>query len=103
MQIFDYRYLEKVFENLQKKLYLAEDAPSIGIKIVEDQRIDLGTYVDNNESRHSHGKNDNDFWEVSRDTNFEELQGVFHITQKLMLHHQVEILNVKTIEWTSPS
>ena len=29
---FDYRYLEKVFENLQKKLYLAEDAPSIGIK-----------------------------------------------------------------------
>ena len=41
--------------------------------------------------------------EVYRNTNFEELQHLFDVSQKLKLNHQSEILNVKTIEWTSPS
>ena len=36
-------------------------------------------------------------------TNFEEIQSLFNITQKLMLEHSEEILNVHTIESTSPS
>ena len=45
----------------------------------------------------------NDNLEVYRNTNFEELQNFFDVTQKSILDHQAEILNVKTIEWASPS
>ena len=41
--------------------------------------------------------------EVYKNTNFEELQNLVHITEKLILHHQVGILNVKRIEWTTSS
>ena len=70
---------------------------------VEDQRIDLGLYVDNNEWSHSRGTNYNDKLDVHMNTNFEGFQNLLHITQKLVFHHQVVILNVKTIEWTSLS
>ena len=40
--------------------------------------------------------------EAYKNTNFEELQNLFDITQKLV-HMQGEILDVKTIEWTSLS
>ena len=49
------------------------------------------------------GHNFNENLEVHRKPNFEELQNLFHITQKLILHHEVEILKVKAIEWTSHS
>ena len=32
--------------------------------------------------------------QVLRQTNFEELQNLFDITQKLILHHQAQILNM---------
>ena len=35
-----------------------------------------------------------------RDTNFEELKTLFDITQRLILNHGFEFLNVSTIEWT---
>ena len=40
--------------------------------------------------------------EVYKNTNFEELQNFFDITQKLV-HKQGEMLNVKMIECASPS
>ena len=41
--------------------------------------------------------------EVYKNTNFAEIQSLFNITQKLMLEHSEEILNVNTIHSTSPS
>ena len=41
--------------------------------------------------------------EVHKNTNFEEIQRIFCITQKLILEHSEEILNVNTIESASPS
>ena len=41
--------------------------------------------------------------EVYKNTNFEEIQSLFNITQKLIVEHSEEILNVHTIESTSPS
>ena len=49
------------------------------------------------------GQNYTDNLEVHRNTNFEELQNLFDITQRLILHHQAEILNVSPIDWTAPS
>ena len=41
--------------------------------------------------------------EVYKNTNFEEIQSLFDITQKLILEHSEEILNVNTIDSASPS
>ena len=40
--------------------------------------------------------------EVYKNTNFEDIQSLFNITQKLILEHSEEILNVNTIHSTSP-
>ena len=41
--------------------------------------------------------------EVHKSTNFEEIESVVNITQKLALEHSQEILNVKPLESSSPS
>ena len=41
--------------------------------------------------------------EIDKNTKFEEIQSLFHITQKLILKHSEEILNVKPLESSSPS
>ena len=88
VQISDCRYLEKVFKNLRKKVESRRRRTSNWYRSVEDQRIDLGTiYVDNDESLHPSWPNYVENLEVYRNTNFEELQNLFHITQKLMLNH----------------
>ena len=49
------------------------------------------------------GRNFVEILEVFRNTNFEELQNLLDITQKLILNHQTETVNVTTIDWTAPS
>ena len=49
------------------------------------------------------GPNYTEILEVYKNTNFEEVQNLFGITQKLVWDHPDEILNVKPIEWTAPS
>ena len=41
--------------------------------------------------------------EIYKDTQFEELECVLNITQKLVMEHSGEILNVKCLEYSSPS
>ena len=74
------------------------------IEALKTNVLDLVTvYDDNNESRHSPWTKLH--WEFGsfQEHELEELQNLFHITQMLVLHHQREILNVKTIERTSLS
>ena len=49
------------------------------------------------------GPNYRENLEVSRKTNFEELKNLFDITQRLILEHEAEILNVSPIDCTAPS
>ena len=101
MQISDWSVPRESLQELAEKVESRRGRTTNWYRSVEDQRIDLETaFVDNNDSRQSLGPNYTDNLEVFRNSNFEELQNSFHITQKLMLHHQVEILNVKTIERT---
>ena len=71
---------------------------------IKDQCIDMEiVHVFVNDSSHSPWTKI--IWkilEVYKNTNFEEIQSVFNITQKLILEHSEEILNVHTIESTSP-
>ena len=41
--------------------------------------------------------------EVYKNTNFEEIQSFFNVTQKLILEHSEDIQNVNTIDSASPS
>ena len=49
------------------------------------------------------GPNYVEILEVFRNINFEELQNLFEITQKLLLDLRTEILNVTRTGWTAPS
>ena len=49
------------------------------------------------------GANYTENLEVYRHINFEEFHNLFDITQRLILDHQAEILNVSPIDWTAPS
>ena len=49
------------------------------------------------------GPNYNENLEGYRNTNFEDLKNLFDITQRLILEHAAEILNVSPIDWTAPS
>ena len=48
------------------------------------------------------GPNYSKFWKY-KNTNFEEIQSLVNITQKLILENSEEILNVHTLESTSPA
>ena len=41
--------------------------------------------------------------EVYKNTKFEEIESLFTITQKLVMEHSEEVLNVKCLEYSSPS
>ena len=77
LQISEYRHLEKVFKNLRKKLNLAEEAPVVGFEALKTNVLICGYLCRQR-------------W----NTNFEELQNLFDITQRLTLDHQAEILDV---------
>ena len=99
-----YRYLEKVFKNLRQKLNLAEEAPVLGIEALKTNVLIWGLFKLTTVKAAVHlGPNYTEKLEVYRNTNFEELQKVFDITQRLILDHQAEILNVSPIYWTAPS
>ena len=49
------------------------------------------------------GPNYTENLEVYKNSNFEEIQNLFNITQKLVLEHSEGILNVNTIEGASPN
>ena len=41
--------------------------------------------------------------EIYQNTKFEEIESLFNMTQKLIMGHSEEILNVKWLEYSSPS
>ena len=61
------------------------------------EKLNLATYWFGDCSYRQQWKPSNENLEVFRNTNFEELWNLFHITQKLVLHHRVEILNWKRL------
>ena len=94
MQISD-RHLEKVFKNLRKKLTLAEEAPVIGTEAVKTNVLIWGLLMSTTMKAAVHlGPSYTENLEVYRNTNFEDLQIFFFFTQRWILDHRNEILNV---------
>ena len=104
MHISNFRYFEKVFKHPRKSLNVAEDAPVIGIEELKTIVLIWGLFESTTMKASIHlGPNYVEILEVYRNTNFEGLQNLFDVTQKLILDIQAEILNVTPIGWTAPS
>ena len=81
LQVSDCRHLEKVFKNMRQKLTLAELAPVLELKT---NVLIWGLFKSTTMKAAVHlGPNYNEILEVSRNTNFEELNNLFHITQEI--------------------
>ena len=100
MQISDHRYLEKVFKNLRQ----VESGRKATVLNLKTNELIWGFLMSTTMKAAFHlGTNYTEISEVYRNANFEELQNLLDITQRLILERQAEILNVSTIDWTAPS
>ena len=89
--------------NHTKKVNLAEDAPPLGIRAHRTNILIWRLFMSASMMAAIQlGPDYTQILEAYKNTNFEELLNLFDITQKLV-HKQGEILDVKTIEWTSLS
>ena len=85
MQIFDHRYLEKVSKKVRKILNFAEEAPVLGVEALKTNVLMWRLFMSTTMKAAIHlGPNYVENLEVFRNTNFEELQNLIDITQKLI-------------------
>ena len=96
LQVSDNLYIEKVFTNVRQKLNRSEDDQML------DQRVNVliwRIFMSTTMKTAIHlGEIYNENLIAYRNTDFGALKTLFEITQKLILNHNHEILNVSTIE-----
>ena len=98
MQICDYQYVEKVFENLPQKLNHSRDAQVLNEKT---NALIWGLFLSATMKASVHlGPSCNANLVAYGNTNFKELRALFDITQRLILEQAFEILNVSTMIYT---
>ena len=91
-------------ESLWKELSFADEAPTTGIEALKTNVLIWGLFMSTTMKAAIHlGPHYVENLGLYKNTNFEELQNLFDITQKLTLDHQAEILSVTAIDWTAPS
>ena len=99
MQVSDHRNLEKVFEKLRKIWIFAEEAPIIDIEALKTNVLILGLSMSTTMKAAIHlGPTYVEYVKY-----FKKLRNSLDMTQKLILHHQAETLNVTPIDWTALS
>ena len=101
MRISNHQYLTKVFQHLQKKLGITTGHSTFAIEAINTNVLIWGLFMSSSMKAAIHlGPNDTDNLEVCKNTNCEEIQNLFNVTQKLVLEHSEGILNVNMIEST---
>ena len=104
MEIPNHRYLGKILPKLRKKLGTTENESKIGIEAVDTNILMWWLFMSSSmKAAILLGPNYVENLEVYKNTDFEETQNLFGVTQKLISDHSAEILKVNTIESTSPS
>ena len=85
--------MTKIFHVPQKKLGITEGKSTFSIETIKTKCVDMeNVHIFVNESSHV---------EVYTNTNFEEFQSLFNITQKLILEHSEKILNMQRQKYLS--
>ena len=99
MQILNHQCLGKVFQILRKKLDTTENSSKLGIEAIKTSVLMWGLFMSSATKAVIHlGPNYTENLEVFKNTNFEEIQSSFGITQRLMLEHSDEISTAPS--WT---
>ena len=83
VHISDHRHLENGFKNLRQILNLAEEAPVLDLKT---NALIWGLFVSTTMKA------------AVLPTNFKEVKNLFDMTQRLILEHEAEFLNVTPID-----
>ena len=97
-------YMTKVFHFLHKKLGITAGYSTFSMETFKTNVQIWRMFMSSSMKAAIHlGPNYLANLEVYKKTNFEEIQSLFKITQRLILEHSEEILNVNTIESASPS
>ena len=98
LQVSGIVFIEEVFKPLGQKLNRSENDKMLHLKTYV---LLWGLFMSTTMKASVHlGPNYNENLVENRNTNFEELKTFFDITQRLILEHEFEILNVSTIECT---
>ena len=104
MKNTNHQYMTKVFHFLQKKFGITAGYSTFSMEALKTNLLIWWMFLSSSMKPAIHlGQNYLTNLEVYKNTNFEENPISFNITQKLILEHSEEILNVHTIESTSPS
>ena len=105
MKYTNHQYMTKIFHFLRKKLGITASDSTFVNESIKDKRVDMvNVHVSSSMKAAIHlGPNSLANLEVYKNTNSEEIQSLFNITQKLVSDHSSEILNVNTMQSTSPS
>ena len=104
MRISTHQYLTKVFQHLQINLGITAGYSTFAMEAMKTNVLIWGLFMSSSmKAAIRLGPHYTENLEVFKKTNFEEIQKLFNITQKLALEHPEEVLNVNTIESPSPS
>ena len=104
MKYTNHQYMTKIFHFLQKKFGITAGYSTFSMKALKTNVLIWGSFMSSSMTAAIHlGSDYLQNLEVFKHANFEEIQSLFNVTQKLILEHSEEIQNVHTIESTSPS
>ena len=102
MRYTNHQYMTKIFQNLQRKLGITEGYSTFSMEALKTNVLIWRKFMSSSMKAAIHlGRNNLANLEVHKNTNFEEIQSFFSITQKWILEHSEETLNVQTIESAS--
>ena len=102
MKYTNHQYMTKVFHFLQKKLGITAGYSTLSMEALKTNVLTCRMFMSSSMKAAIHlGPNELANLEGYKNTNFEEIQSLFNIAQKLILEYSEEILNVRAIE--SPS
>ena len=103
VKITDYQYLTKVFQFLEQKLSVKTGYGTYGFDATKTNILMWRLLMSSSMKAAIHlWLNYAENLESNKNMNFEQIQNLFNITETLIVEQSEDILNVKTIERTSP-
>ena len=104
MKFSNYPYVEKIFQCVQKKLGRTSINAAFSVDSCKNNVLAWELFMTSSMKAAIYlGPDFLDNSEIYKNTRFEKIENAFNITQKLIKEHSEEILNVKTLDYQSPS
>ena len=104
MEYTNHHYMSMIFQCLQKKLGMSATNATFSMDAYRTHVLIWGMFVTSSMKAAIHlGPNFLSNSEIYKSTKFEDIETVCNITQKLLREHSEDLLNVKCLEYSSPS